>query len=62
MKQTIFVMEEIDQKVAHETIDNIFSVACFEHIYDLPEALGARYKCSRKEAAFILLCAHLFTY
>ena len=33
MKQTIFCnAEEIDQKVAHETIDNIFSVACLFYI------------------------------
>ena len=42
--------EEIDKKVNPESIDSIFSVACFEHIYDLPSALEACNTCSKKEA------------
>ena len=48
-RQTIFCnAEEIDKKVKQESIDNIFSVACFEHIYDLPAALEACHACSKK--------------
>ena len=48
-RQTIFCnAEEIGKKVIPESIDNIFSVACFEHIYDLPAALEACHTCSKK--------------
>tara|TARA_B100000674_G_scaffold432202_1_gene389834 strand:+ start:766 stop:1794 length:1029 start_codon:yes stop_codon:yes gene_type:complete len=48
-RQTIFCnAEEIDKKITPESIDNIFSVACFEHIYDLPAALQACHACSKK--------------
>ena len=47
-KQTIFCnAEEIDKKINPESIDNIFSVACFEHIYNLPAALEACHTCSK---------------
>ena len=48
-RQTIFCnAEEIDKKVNNESIDSIYSVACFEHIYDLPAALEACHSCSKK--------------
>ena len=48
-RKTIYCnAEEIHTKVKPESIDTIFSVACFEHIYDLPAALEACHTCSKR--------------
>lgn len=48
-RKTIYCnAEEVHQRIAHESIDHIFSVACFEHIYDLPTALEACHACSTR--------------
>ena len=48
-RQTIFCnAEEINERIAPESVDNIFSVACFEHIHDLPSALEACHYCSKR--------------
>ena len=45
-KETIYCnAEEVENYIEDESIDSIFSVACFEHIYDLPEALKCCHKC-----------------
>ena len=31
--------EDLDKYVGSNSVDEVFSVACFEHIYDLPKAL-----------------------
>ncbi|WP_137024422.1 class I SAM-dependent methyltransferase [Synechococcus sp. N19] len=47
-RRTIFCnAEDIGEHVLPESIDHIFSVACFEHIYDLPAALQACYACNK---------------
>ena len=48
-RKTIFCnAEEISREVEPGSIDNIFSVACFEHIYDLPSALESCFECNKK--------------
>ncbi|WP_115071482.1 bifunctional 2-polyprenyl-6-hydroxyphenol methylase/3-demethylubiquinol 3-O-methyltransferase UbiG [Synechococcus sp. UW179B] len=48
-RKTIYCnAEDIHTKVKPESIDTIFSVACFEHIYDLPAALEACHACSKR--------------
>ena len=45
-KNTVFVKaEELSSEIPSESIDHIFSTACFEHIYDLPKALSESHKC-----------------
>ena len=62
-RQTIFCnAEEIDKKVTPESIDNIFSVACFEHIYDLPSALKACHTCSKKGGTLYSYFAPIYSY
>jgi len=53
--------EEIHTKVAHESIDTIFSVACFEHIYDLPAALEACHACSKKGGTLYSFFAPIYS-
>ena len=48
-RRTIFSnAEEVDKKVKPESIDSIFSAACFEHIHDLAAALEACHDCSKE--------------
>ena len=48
-RKTIYCnAEEISKEVEPNSIDTIFSVACFEHIYDLPAALEACHTCSKE--------------
>ena len=48
-RKTIFCnAEDIHAKVKPESIDIIFSVACFEHIHDLPAALEACHACNKR--------------
>ena len=61
-RQTFFCnAEEINKKVKPESIDNIFSVACFEHIYDLPAALESCYSCSKKRGALYSYFAPIYS-
>ena len=61
-RQTIFCnAEEIDKKVNPESIDSVFSVACFEHIYDLPSALEACHTCSKKGGTLYSFFAPIYS-
>ena len=61
-RQTIFCnAEEIDKKVNPESIDSIFSVACFEHVYDLPEALEACHSCNKKGGTLYSFFAPIYS-
>ena len=61
-RQTIFCnAEEIDKKIQSESIDNIFSVACFEHIYNLPTALKACYECSKRGGTLYSFFAPIYS-
>jgi len=56
LKKTIYCnAENIDEHIQPSSIDEIFSVACFEHIYNLPKALKSCYKCLKSSG-------HLFSY
>ena len=62
MRQTFFCnAEEIEKKVTSNSIDNIFSVACFEHIYDLPTALESCYECSKKGGSLYSYFAPIYS-
>ena len=61
-RQTIFCnAEEVDKKIIPESIDHIFSVACFEHIYDLPAALKACHTCSKKGGSLFSFFAPIYS-
>lgn len=61
-RQTIFCnAEEIDKKIKQESIDSIFSVACFEHIYDLPAVLEACHACSKKRGTLYSYFAPIYS-
>ena len=61
-RETIFCnAEEVDKKVNPESIDSIFSVACFEHIYDLPAALEACHTCSREGGTLFSMFAPIYS-
>ena len=61
-RQTIICnAEEVDKKVIPESIDSIFSVACFEHIYDLPSALESCYTCSKKGGTLYSFFAPIYS-
>ena len=61
-RKTIFCnAEEIDKKVNPESVDNIFSVACFEHIHDLPAALKACHACSKKGGTLFSFFAPIYS-
>lgn len=62
-RQTIFCnAEDINKEVSHNSIDNIFSVACFEHIYDLPSALEACYICSKQGGTLYSYFAPIYSH
>ena len=62
-KQTIFCnAEDINTKVKQESIDSIFSVACFEHIYDLSAALESCHACSKKGGALFSFFAPIYSH
>ena len=45
-KRSVFVKaEDLSSVIPPDSIDHIFSTACFEHIYDLPKALIESQKC-----------------
>ena len=61
-RQTIFCnAEDVDKKVKLNSIDNIFSVACFEHIYDLNLALKSCYACSKKGGTLYSFFAPIYS-
>ena len=61
-RRTVFCnAEEIDKKVNPESIDCIFSVACFEHIYDLPAALEACHSCSKRGGTLFSFFAPIYS-
>ena len=62
-RQTIFCnAEEIDKNIKLESIDSIFSVACFEHIYDLQAALEACHKCSKRGGSLYSYFAPIYSH
>ena len=61
-RQTILCnAEEIKKKVRPESIDSFFSVACFEHIYDLPVALEGCHACSKKGGTLFSFFAPIYS-
>ena len=61
-RKTIFCnAEEIDKQVKPESIDTIFSVACFEHIYDLSAALEACHACSNRGGTLFSYFAPIYS-
>lgn len=61
-RETIFCnAEDVSKKVGLNSVDTIFSVACFEHIYDLPSALEACYSCSKKGGTLFSYFAPIYS-
>ena len=61
-RKTIFCnAEEIHKKVDPGSVDSIFSVACFEHIYDLPSALEACHTCSKEGGSLFSFFAPIYS-
>ena len=61
-RQTIFCnAEDICKEVGNNSIDTIFSVACFEHIYDLPAALEACHACSKQGGSLFSYFAPIYS-
>ena len=54
--------EDIGQQLAAESIDLIFSVACFEHIYDLEAALRACFSTQKKGGLLYSFFAPIYSY
>ncbi len=62
-RKTIFTnAEEIESFVQKESIDHIFSVACFEHIYDLETALNSCYNCLKEGGTLYSYFAPIYSY
>ena len=62
-KKTILCnAEEIDQHIEKESMDAIFSVACFEHIHDLPKALNSCYNVLKKGGYLYSYFAPIYSY
>ena len=62
-KRTILCnAEDISSHLAPESIDSIFSVACFEHIIDLSAALEACYKCLKKGGSLYSYFAPIYSH
>ena len=62
-KKTIFKnAEDIDSDIEDNSIDIIFSTACFEHIYDLKGALNSCYKVSKKDGFLYSFFAPIYSY
>ncbi len=53
--------ENISNEVQNESIDAIFSVACFEHIYDLTGALESCHRCLKKGGALYSYFADIYS-
>lgn len=54
--------EEIHNILDHNSIDAVFSVACFEHIYDLDLALQSCYKVTKKGGILYSFFAPIYSY
>ena len=62
-RKTIFCnAEEVHKKVSNNSIDSIFSVACFEHIYDLAQALESCNSCSKKGGSLYSFFAPIYSH
>ena len=62
-RTTIYLnAEDIGQQIAAESIDLIFSVACFEHIYDLETALQACFITQKKGGILYSFFAPIYSY
>ncbi len=62
-KSTIFCnAEDIDSKIENNSIDNIFSVACFEHIYDLSTAIRSCYNCLKEQGKLYSYFAPIYSH
>jgi len=53
--------EEIDEHIEAGTADTIFSVACFEHIYDLPKALAGCHTITKNNGSLYSYFAPIYS-
>ncbi len=62
-RKTIFTnAEKINSFLESKSIDHIFSVACFEHIYDLEAALIGSYNCLKERGTLYSYFAPIYSY
>jgi SAM-dependent methyltransferase len=62
-RKTIFQnAEDLEKEVPSDSIDIIFSVACFEHIYDLESALRACHAVQKKGGILYSFFAPIYSY
>jgi SAM-dependent methyltransferase len=62
-RATIYLnAEDIDQQLAPESFDLIFSVACFEHIYDLEAALQACFSTQKRGGVLYSFFSPIYSY
>ena len=62
-RTTIYLnAEDIGQQLAAESIDLIFSVACFEHIYDLEAALSACFSIQKRGGFLYSFFSPIYSY
>jgi SAM-dependent methyltransferase len=62
-RQTLFLnAEHIHKEVPGNTIDLVFSVACFEHIYDLDSALASCYEVQKDKGFLYSYFAPIYSY
>ena len=61
-KTIIANAEDIDRKLPYNSVDAIFSVACFEHIYDLPAALRACHAVTKQGGVLYSFFAPIYSY
>ncbi len=54
--------EELTERCKESSFDSIFSVACFEHIYDLPKALNACYRVLKKGGSLYTFFAPIYSH
>ncbi len=53
--------EDLDKYVGSNSVDEVFSVACFEHIYDLPKALISSYSCLKNKGHLYSFFAPIYS-
>ena len=62
-RQTLFLnAEHINKEIPSSTIDLVFSVACFEHIYDLDSALASCHEVQRNKGFLYSYFAPIYSY
>jgi len=61
-KTIIANAEDIDKQLPKDSVDAIFSVACFEHIYDLPAALRASHAITKPGGVLYSFFAPIYSY